>query len=124
MTLDVIGKVVRCPKNLGNDKGSVTISQRVLNCKTIISFIYLDHDTPGKASYYFKGAKGNRNCEEQNGLNVMIRAECKTVCEELGIKIEKLKDNRPCFIAGNNKCRQGTRAGSKASMICRKKGRI
>ena len=86
--------------------------------------MHLDDDAPGKASYYFKGAKGNRNCEEQDGLNIMIRDECKSACEDLGVKIEKLKDNTPCFIAGNNKCRQGTRAGSKASMICRKKGRI
>ena len=47
--------------------------------------------------------------------------ECKTACDELGIGIGRLKNNKACYVAGNNKCTQTGRPGAKASMICKTK---
>ena len=54
----------------------------------------------------------------------MSEDECKTACNELGIVLEKLKDNRLCYLAGNNKCRQTGKPGSKSSRVCKKIGRL
>ena len=79
------------------------------------------HENPTQGSSYFKGGKGHRNCEDQGGLNILDESECKTACEQLEIKIEKLKNNKVCYVAGNDKCRQTGRAGSRASMVCKRK---
>ena len=79
-------------------------------------------DPPQDPSDYFLGKNGNMDCEDQNGLNIMNDDKCKTACEELGIVIEKLKNNRLCYVAGNNKCRQTGKPGAKVSRICQKKG--
>ena len=79
-------------------------------------------EKPTQGSSYFKGEKGNKNCEDQGGSNIIKEDECKVACNELEIGIDKLKNNAVCYVAGNNKCRQTGRAGSKASMICKKTG--
>ena len=81
-----------------------------------------DNENPDEPPSYFKGVKGNTNCEDQGGMNIMSMDECKTACNELGINIGTLKNNKVCYVAGNNKCRQTGRPNAKASMICKKTG--
>ena len=55
-------------------------------------------------------------------LNIINKEECKAACDELEIDIGTLRDNRICFRAGNNKCRQQNSAGATTSRICKKEG--
>ena len=55
-------------------------------------------------------------------MDVTNKEECKTACDKLGIPIEKLKDGRLCYVAGNGQCKQTGMAGIKASRICKTKG--
>ena len=81
-------------------------------------------ENPEEGPGYFKGVKGNTNCEDLGALNIMNMDECKTACDELGIRIGSLKNNKACYVANNNKCRQTGRPGAKTSMICKKTGRM
>ena len=64
------------------------------------------------------------NCQNQRGYDIKTKEECSTACLQLQIDIEKLKENKPCYLAGNGKCRQTGRFGSKAYMICGKEGNL
>ena len=77
------------------------------------------------APRYVVGEIRFKDCEEQGMLNIKDQDECKAACEELGIPIGTLKNNKICFRAPNNQCRQQNSAGNKrASRICKKQGSI
>ena len=50
------------------------------------------------------GETAFKDCEEQGMLNIRNKEECKAACDELGIPIDNLRDNRICIRAGNQKC--------------------
>ena len=53
----------------------------------------------------------------------MDKTECATACNELGATPTKnLKNGKPCYRAGNGKCRQNGGHRSGASLICKNKG--
>ena len=47
------------------------------------------------------GETAFKDCEEQGMLNIRNKEECKAACDELGIPIDNLRDNRICIRAGN-----------------------
>ena len=71
----------------------------------------------------FIGEKGVTNCESQGGSNIVTIDECRSACNMLDKTIEKLKDNKRCYIAGNGKCRQTGLPGRTAFMVCSKTGK-
>ena len=95
-----------------------------LCCYSILHCLYIqgNDENPEEGPGYFKGVKGNTNCEHLGAFNIMNMDECKTACDELGIRIGSLKNNKACYVANNNKCRQTGRPGAKTSMICKKTG--
>ena len=70
------------------------------------------------------GETAFKDCEEQGMLNIRNKEECKAACDELGIPIDNLRDNRICIRAGNQKCRQQNTAGAQTSRICKQEGRL
>ena len=70
------------------------------------------------------GETAFKDCEEQGMLNIRNKEECKAACDELGIQIDNLRDNRICIRAGNQKCRQQNTAGAKTSRICKQEGSL
>ena len=50
--------------------------------------------------------------------------ECRIACDVLDMPIGRLKERRPCYRAGNGKCKQDGRHGSSARMICKNKGNL
>ena len=70
------------------------------------------------------GETAFKDCEEQGMLNIRNKEECKAACDELGIPIDNLRDNRICIRAGNQKCRQQNTAGAKTSRICKLEGSL
>ena len=77
-----------------------------------------------EAAHYVVGETAFKDCEEQGMLNIRNKEECKAACDELGIPIDKLRDNRICIRAGNQKCRQQNTAGAKTSRICKQEGSL
>ena len=69
---------------------------------------------------YFLGEKGERLC--QVGDLIDSKDECRIACDVLEMPIGRLKERRPCYRAGNGKCKQDGRHGSSATMICKNKG--
>ena len=50
----------------------------------------------------------------------MTTQECRMACQTLNKEVgNDLRDGKPCYVAGNQKCRQDARFGSKASMVCK-----
>ena len=59
------------------------------------------------------------------GSKVLDTNECKEACAKLGIQLSNsFKNGRPCFKAGNGKCRQSASIGAKASLVCKTIGKI
>ena len=59
------------------------------------------------------------------GSKVLDTNECKEACAKLGIQLSNsFKNGRPCFKAGNGKCRQSASIGAKASLVCKAIGKI
>ena len=58
----------------------------------------------------------------QVGDLIDSRNECRIACGVLDMPIVRLKERRPCYRAGNGKCKQDGRHGSSATMICKNKG--
>ena len=54
------------------------------------------------------------------------KQECKDACTQLMMQTGTLKNNKPCYRAGNGKCRQDGRykvgTGTKTSPICKNAG--
>ena len=70
---------------------------------------------------YFVQQRGLKTCS--NGSMIMDKTECATACNELGATPTKnLKNGKPCYMAGNGKCRQNGVHGSGASLICKNAG--
>ena len=54
---------------------------------------------------------------------IMDKTECATACHELGATpTNNLRNGKPCYRAGNGKCRQNGGHRSGASLICKNKG--
>ena len=71
---------------------------------------------PKLESYHIED-KGKRSCSL--GSTIMDTAECRDACTELDINpVANLKKGRPCYKAGNGKCRQDGRHGSGAHLVC------
>ena len=70
----------------------------------------------------FIGEEGIDNCESQGGSDIVTIDDCRSACNMLGKTIEKLKNNKRCYIAGNGKCRQSGIPGRTAFMVCSKTG--
>jgi len=55
------------------------------------------------------------------------KQECKDACTQLLMQTGTLKNNKPCYRAGNGKCRQDGRykvgTGTKTSPICKNTGK-
>ena len=77
----------------------------------------LDLDTE-----YFIEDVGQKSC--QNGTKIMNAQDCTTACNTLTTKIGRMKDGKPCYIAGNGNCRQAGRGGKKSSLVCMQKGNL
>ena len=71
-------------------------------------------------SQYFIEDVGQKSC--QNGTKIMNAQDCTTACNTLTTKIGRMKDGKPCYIAGNGNCRQAGRGGKKSSLVCMQKG--
>ena len=70
---------------------------------------------------YFLEHRGLKTCS--NGSMIMDKTECATACHELGTTpTNNLRNGKPCYRAGNGKCRQNGAHGSGASLICKNTG--
>ena len=56
------------------------------------------------------------------GSKITSIQKCRAACNELNKGIGVLRKNKPCYIAGNGKCRKDGRQGSKARLVCMIKG--
>ena len=71
---------------------------------------------------YFIGKKGG-SCED--GTLILTKQDCKIACDMLNIAtgaMRNMRNNSPCYLAGNGKCRQDGGQSTKTSPICRKNG--
>ena len=59
------------------------------------------------------------------GTGVVDKSECATACTQLGLPFSerKFKAGHTCYQNGRGVCNQNAAAGSKATMICRVKGK-
>ena len=69
---------------------------------------------------YIVQDKGENVC--QQGSEILDKSECKNACNQLNVKTGTLRNGKPCYVAGNGKCRQGAGFGLKASLICKNSG--
>ena len=69
---------------------------------------------------YIVQDKGEKVC--QQGSTILDKSECKIACDQLNVKTGTLRTGKPCYVAGNGKCRQGAGLGPKASLICKNSG--
>ena len=70
---------------------------------------------------YVLGKKGARSCTD--GDTIVTSQECEVACQTLGKAMgNDLKDSEECYVAGNQKCRQDGRVGTKASLVCKGRG--
>ena len=57
---------------------------------------------------------------------IIDKQECKDACTQLMMQTGTLRNNKPCYRAGNGKCRQDGRykvgKGAKTSPICKNTG--
>ena len=50
----------------------------------------------------------------------MTTQECQIACQTLNNEVgNDLRNGKACYVAGNQKCRQDGRFGSKASLVCK-----
>ena len=82
-----------------------------------ISFVCLD--TVSEMDYIVQD-KGEKVC--QQGSAILDTSECKIACDQLNVKTGTLRNGKPCYVAGNGKCRQDAGLGPKASLICKNSG--
>ena len=72
---------------------------------------------------YILREQGRKQCLV--GSKVLDTKECKEACAKLGIQLSNsFKNGRPCFKAGNGKCKQSASIGAKASLVCKAIGKI
>ena len=70
---------------------------------------------------YFVQRRGLKTCS--NASLIMDKTECASACNELGATLtNNLQNGKPCYRAGNGKCRQNGGHGLGASLICKSKG--
>ena len=69
---------------------------------------------------YIVEKRGANSCTQ--GSSILDTSECEIACDHLNLKRGALKDGKPCYMAGNGKCRQNARPGRKASLICKNSG--
>ena len=67
-------------------------------------------------------AQGESSC--QKGTVIMTASQCKTACNQLEKEVGLLRTGKVCYIAGNGKCRQDGRKGSKTSLVCYTGGKM
>ena len=71
---------------------------------------------------YFVQRRGLKTCS--NASMILDKIECTRACNELGGTLtNNLKNGKPCYRAGNGKCRQNNGHGLGASLICKNKGK-
>ena len=63
---------------------------------------------------------GKKDCSI--GSKITNIQSCRAACNELNKAIGVLRKNKPCYIAGNGKCRKDGRQGSRARLVCMIKG--
>ena len=71
------------------------------------------------------GKRGVIDCQSQGGSDILLEDECRKACEHPDINktIQKLKNNKRCYIASNKKwCKQTGQPNAKTYMVCRKTG--
>ena len=85
-----------------------------MSSKASYSFI-----TTSEVSYAFE-KKGEKSCS--SGSIIISKSECEIACAQLQLKMGVVRDGKPCYKAGNGKCRQDGRAGKEASLICTSEG--
>ena len=85
-----------------------------VSSKASYSFI-----TTSEVSYAFE-KKGEKSCS--SGSIIISTSECEIACAQLQLKMGVVRDGKPCYKAGNGKCRQDGRAGKEASLICTSEG--
>ena len=88
----------------------------ILNLFAFILFRFNILVTP-----YLLADKGLTVCPS-GYLSITTTSVCETACTELGLSSGSLKDNNACYKAGNGKCRQDGRQGSKVNLVCRNEG--
>ena len=67
---------------------------------------------------WFIGNEGETSCP--SGSEITETKECEAACSELGIgPLARLRNEKPCYKAGNGKCRQDANQGARASLICK-----
>ena len=72
--------------------------------------------TPILKMYHIE-TRGRRSC--LSGEMIHEKMECTFACLKLGLPLAKMTDGKPCYQAGNGKCRQDGRNGSGASLVCK-----
>ena len=90
-----------------------------------MSSIYLKHNEMALflGEIFILGEQGRKQCLV--GSKVLDTKECKEACAKLGIQLSNsFKNGRPCFKAGNGKCKQTASIGAKASLVCKAIGKI
>ena len=78
--------------------------------------LLLTLDTDSEVDYIVE-KRGANSCKQ--GSTILDTSECEIACDQLNLKRGNLRDGKPCYMAGNGKCRQNTRLGQKASLICK-----
>ena len=90
-----------------------------------MSSIYMQHNEMALflGETFILREQGKKQC--LIGSKVLDTKKCKEACAKLGIQLSKsFKNGRPCFKAGNGKCKQSARIGAKASLVCKAIGKI
>ena len=83
---------------------------------SLISISYAD-----SFELYFVEQRGERACSA--GSMITDKTECEAACDAVGAQSPRnLKDGKPCYKAGNGKCRQNGAYGGGASLICKNRG--
>ena len=71
---------------------------------------------------YVTERAGKKTCSI--GSTITTMQDCRDACNELNKEIGVTKRNKPCYIAGNGKCRQDGRHGARARLVCMNKGNV
>ena len=69
---------------------------------------------------YVQGDRGKQYCHM--GSTITTTQECKVACDKLGKKVVTGHDGKPCYIAGNGRCKQDGKQNPRAHLVCKDLG--
>ena len=119
-----------------NGPASMDESCNVQNCQGIVKYVKLNivacftmfvPESKFTISLiddrFYLHEKGKKQCPTDSA--VLDTDECKEACTTLGIRLSNaFKNGQPCFKGGNGVCKQSSKVGSRATLVCKTIGNI